>query len=120
MRSSRRFIELAAISLTFGVSTLPAVADDAGRSPAGKRNLAFVLDFWNNVFMKRDASRFAEFSRRIMSIIIPTSRHPGCPVYSSTCTSLVRAAPAPRLAPRRNRVVRLSQMSSSPPWMASW
>ena len=61
MRSSRRFIALAALSLACGVSSLPAVADDAGRSPAEQRNLAFVLDFWNNVFMKRDASRFAEF-----------------------------------------------------------
>lgn len=61
MRSSRRLIALAAISLASGVSMLPAVADDAGRSPAEQRNLAFVLDFWNNVFMKRDASRFGEF-----------------------------------------------------------
>jgi predicted SnoaL-like aldol condensation-catalyzing enzyme len=61
MRSSRRFTALAAISLACGVLSLPAAADDPGRSPAEQRNLAFVLDFWNNVFMKRDAARFAEF-----------------------------------------------------------
>jgi predicted SnoaL-like aldol condensation-catalyzing enzyme len=33
----------------------------ADRSAAEQQNLAFVLDFWNNVFVTRKADRFHEF-----------------------------------------------------------
>ncbi len=62
MRLSRKFVALAVVSLACaGVTVPPAIAEDSGRSAVEQSNLAFVLDFWNNVFMKRDASRFAEF-----------------------------------------------------------
>jgi predicted SnoaL-like aldol condensation-catalyzing enzyme len=103
MRSSRRFIALAAISLACGVSTLPAVADDAGRSPAEQRNLAFVLDFWNNVFMKRDASRFAEFFAADYVDHNPNITTPGLPgllEYVHKLSARAAAAPQPGAAPK--------------------
>ena len=103
MRSSRRFIALAVISLASGVSTLPAVADDAGRSPAEQRNLSFVLDFWNNVFMKRDASRFAEFFAADYVDHNPNLTTPGLPgllEYVHKLSARAAVAPQPGAAPK--------------------
>jgi predicted SnoaL-like aldol condensation-catalyzing enzyme len=103
MRSSRRFIALAAISLVCGALSLPAVADDAGRSPAEQRNLAFVLDFWNNVFMKRDASRFAEFFAADYVDHNPNITTPGLPgllEYVHKLSARAAAAPQTGAAPK--------------------
>jgi predicted SnoaL-like aldol condensation-catalyzing enzyme len=40
---------------------LAANAFAADRSPAEKSNLDLVMNFWNNVFMKRDTTRVGEF-----------------------------------------------------------
>jgi predicted SnoaL-like aldol condensation-catalyzing enzyme len=95
MRSSRRFTALAAISLASGVLSLPAVAEDpSGRSPAEQRNLAFVLDFWNNVFMKRDATRFAEFFAPDYVDHNPNITTPGLPGLLEYVHKLSARAPA--------------------------
>jgi predicted SnoaL-like aldol condensation-catalyzing enzyme len=102
MRSSRRFTALAALTLACGVSSLPAVAADPGRSPAEQRNLAFVLDFWNNVFMKRDASRFGEFFAPDYVDHNPNITTPGLPgllEYVHKLSARAPAAPQPRAAP---------------------
>jgi predicted SnoaL-like aldol condensation-catalyzing enzyme len=76
---------------------LPAVADDAGRSPAEQRNLAFVLDFWNNVFMKRDAARFADFFAADYVDHNPNITTPGLPGLLEYVHKLsARAAVAPQ------------------------
>jgi predicted SnoaL-like aldol condensation-catalyzing enzyme len=79
------------------------VADDAGRSPAEQRNLAFVLDFWNNVFMKRDAARFAEFFAADYVDHNPNITTPGLPgllEYVRKLSARAAAAAPPGVAPK--------------------
>lgn len=56
----RRLAVLAAVTLAC-TARIGCAAEEHNHTPAEQRNLEFVLDFWNNVFMKRDATRFAEF-----------------------------------------------------------
>jgi predicted SnoaL-like aldol condensation-catalyzing enzyme len=56
----RSFLRSAAAIVTLACA-VPTVVAAADRSPAEARNLAFVMDFWNNVFMTRNVDRFAEF-----------------------------------------------------------
>jgi hypothetical protein len=44
--------------------------------PSSQRNLALAHDFWNNVFMKRDASRFAKFFAAAMLTEILSAQAP--------------------------------------------
>jgi predicted SnoaL-like aldol condensation-catalyzing enzyme len=79
------------------------MADVPGRSPAEERNLAFVLDFWNNVFMKRDATRFAEFFAPDYVDHNPNITTPGLPgllEYVHKLSARAAAAPQPGTAPQ--------------------
>jgi predicted SnoaL-like aldol condensation-catalyzing enzyme len=102
-RTQHRLGVLAALSLACAVSVAPVMADDTGRSPAEQRNLAFVLDFWNNVFMKRDATRFAEFFGPDYVDHNPNITTPGLPgllEYVHKLSARAPAAPQPGAAPR--------------------
>ncbi len=98
MRLSRKFVALAVVSLACaGMTAPPAIAQDSGRSAAEQSNLAFVLDFWNNVFMKRDASRFAEFFAADYVDHNPNIITPGLPGLIEYVHKLgARAAAAPQ------------------------
>jgi predicted SnoaL-like aldol condensation-catalyzing enzyme len=91
MPSLRRVTVLALLAL---VCAVPAAAADAGRSPAERRNLALVLDFWNNVFMKRDVARFAEFFAPDYVDHNPNITTPGLPGLMEYVHELSARAPA--------------------------
>jgi predicted SnoaL-like aldol condensation-catalyzing enzyme len=106
MPSPRRFALLAVVCLACAVPAIPAVAADSGRSPAEQRNLALVLDFWNNVFMKRDVSRFGEFFAVDYVDHNPNITTPGLPGLIEYVHKLsARAAAAPQSGPPRSDVV---------------
>ncbi len=103
MPSSHRFAVLAALSLACAVPAAPAVADDSGRGLAEQRNLAFVLDFWNNVVMKRDAARFAEFFAPDYVDHNPNITTPGLPgllEYVHRLSARAATVPQPGAAPK--------------------
>ena len=93
MSPVRPFVVAAAASLAC-VTHFAHATDEADRSASEKHNLALVLDFWNNVFMKRDASRFAEFFAPDYVDHNPNITTPGLPGLLEYVRKLAARQPA--------------------------
>jgi predicted SnoaL-like aldol condensation-catalyzing enzyme len=99
----RTLLRSAAVAVVTLACAVPATAQDAERSPAEQRNLAFVLDFWNNAFMTRNVARFPEFFAADYVDHNPNITTPGLPgllEYVHKLSTRASAAPQVGAAPR--------------------
>jgi predicted SnoaL-like aldol condensation-catalyzing enzyme len=80
-----------------------AEAEHAERSAVEQRNLAFVLDFWNNVFLTRNVDRLPEFFATDYVDHNPNITTPGLPglvEYVHKLSARASTAPQAGAAPR--------------------
>jgi predicted SnoaL-like aldol condensation-catalyzing enzyme len=99
----RLHLRSTAVALVILACAVPAAAEDAERSAAEQRNLAFVLDFWNNVFLTRNVERFPEFFATDYvdhNPNIPTPGLPGLVEYVHRLSAHASPAPQADAAPR--------------------